>query len=69
MATSPRWSAAELAELHILMKRLGQTICRHDRARCFDCPIRRRCKAVAASARQRTRVKGRDMYDRQGATR
>ena len=69
MAASSRWSAAELAELHILMKRLGQTICRHDRARCFDCPIRQRCKAAAASARQRTRVKGCDMDARQGATR
>lgn len=55
MAASPQWSAAELAELHILMKRLGQTICRHDRARCADCPIHRRCKAAAASARRPAR--------------
>lgn len=52
MAAAPRWSAAELAELHILMKRLGQTICRHDRARCGDCPIRRRCKTAAAVPRR-----------------
>lgn len=58
MAASLRWSAAELAELHILMKRLGQTICRHDRARCPDCPIRRRCKAAAASAQRPVRRLG-----------
>ena len=61
MAATSRWSAAELAELHILMKRLGQTICRHDRARCPDCPIRRRCKAA--------RIRGRDMDHRQGEQR
>lgn len=50
MAASPRWSAADLAEFHILMKRLGQTVCRHDRARCPACPIRRRCKTASAGA-------------------
>lgn len=69
MAASPRWSAAELAELHILMKRLGQTICRHDRARCHDCPIHRRCKAAAATARRPVRVRGRSMDHRQGPAR
>ena len=58
MAVSPRWSAVELAELHILMKRLGQTICRHDNARCADCPIHRRCKAAAVSARRPVRRPG-----------
>ena len=53
MAALSRWNAAELAELHILMKHLGQTACRPDRPRCRDCPIRRRCKAAAASARRR----------------
>jgi len=65
MAACPRWSAAELIELHILMKRLGQTICRHDHARCRDCPIRRRCKTAAASARRPVRVKGINMDHRQ----
>lgn len=46
MAMTDTWSAAELAELHMLMKRLGQTICRFDRACCRNCPIRRRCKAA-----------------------
>lgn len=57
MAIMPGWSAAELAELHVLMKRLGQIICCHGRARCADCPIRLRCKAAADSARQMARVK------------
>lgn len=63
MAASPRWSAAELAELHILMKRLGQTICRLNRARCPDCPIRQRCKTAAASGRRPVRA-GRRNADR-----
>lgn len=66
MAMVPRWSAADLAELHILMKRLGQTICRHGRARCAACPIRRRCKAVAGSARRPVRVRERHMDHLQG---
>lgn len=69
MAASPRWSAAELAELHILMKRLGQTICRHDRARCADCPISRRCTTAGASARRPVHVRGRNMDHRQGPAR
>lgn len=69
MAASLRWSPAELAELHILMKRLGQTICRHSRARCPDCPIRRRCKAAAISARRPVGVRGRKMDYRQGPAR
>lgn len=56
MAIMPGWSAAELAELHVLMKRLGQIICRHGRARCADCPVRLRCKAAVGSARQMARV-------------
>ncbi|MBB6014629.1 endonuclease-3 [Aquamicrobium lusatiense] len=69
MAASPRWGAAELAELHILMKSLGQTICRHDRARCPDCPIRQHCKTAAASARRPVRVRARNVGRRQGPTR
>lgn len=68
MAAAPRWSAAELAELHVLMKRLGQTICRHDRACCPDCPIRQRCKA-AASGRRLVRVGGRSVDRRQAPIR
>lgn len=52
MEISPGWSAADLAELHVLMKRLGQTICRADRADCRNCPVSRRCKAAAACFRR-----------------
>lgn len=47
MAAVPGWSAGDLAELHVLMKRLGQTICRADQADCRSCPISRRCRALA----------------------
>jgi endonuclease-3 len=69
MAASPRWSAAELAALHLLMKRHGQTICRHDRTRCPDCHIRQRCEAAATSARRPVRVRGRNMDHRRGPAR
>ena len=42
------WSAADLAGLHMVMKRLGQDICRADYACCRDCPISRRCHAATA---------------------
>lgn len=54
MAISGLCGAADLAELHVLTKHLGQTVCRSDRACCRDCPIRPRCKAVGLS-RARTR--------------
>lgn len=47
MSVSSGWSADDLAELHMLMKRLGQTICRADRAGCRDCPLRERCRAAS----------------------
>lgn len=51
MTTACDWSAADLAELHILMKHLGQTICRADHACCRDCPINQRCHAATARSR------------------
>ncbi len=51
------WSAAELAELHILMKRLGQTICCADRAFCRHCPISPRCQASFAVLRHSATVR------------
>lgn len=47
MEIVPDWSAAELAELHVLMKRLGQSICRADRTHCRICPISQRCQVAA----------------------
>lgn len=51
MAMRGDWSAAELAELHVLLKRLGQIICRADHACCDECPIRQRCTTIVASRR------------------
>jgi endonuclease-3 len=44
MAAAPQWTAAELSELHVLLKWLGQTICRKTRRACESWPIRRRCQ-------------------------
>jgi len=49
MATAQDWSATDLAELHILMKRLGQTVCCADRSDCRDCRIGLRCRAAAST--------------------
>jgi endonuclease-3 len=46
MAAADGWGADDLAELHSLMKRLGRTLCRFDRACCEDCPIASRCKTA-----------------------
>jgi endonuclease III len=43
MAATIGWSADELAELHSLLKYLGQTICRADKANCSSCPLQARC--------------------------
>lgn len=45
MAIMDGWSAAELAELHILMKSLGQNVCHANCADCRQCPISQRCQA------------------------
>jgi endonuclease-3 len=46
MAAAHGWGADDLAELHSLMKRLGKTLCRFDRAYCGDCPIASHCKTA-----------------------
>lgn len=43
MGLVPEWSARELAELHVLLKRLGQTCCTQPEARCETCPVSRHC--------------------------
>lgn len=43
MAASEGWSAAALFELHVLLKRLGQTVCRDPRALCGRCPLAAGC--------------------------
>lgn len=40
----PDWSAADMDEHHLLLKKLGQTFCRPRRAECEACPVRADCK-------------------------
>jgi endonuclease-3 len=42
------WSAGELRGLHVLVKFLGQTVCRASRPDCSRCPIFRHCGGVQA---------------------
>lgn len=39
------WSAADMDEHHLLLKKLGQTYCRPRRAQCDGCPVRGDCAA------------------------
>jgi endonuclease-3 len=43
------WSATELQELHVLLKHLGQNVCRASRPVCARCPIRSRCRGLPRS--------------------
>jgi len=38
------WSAADIDEHHLLVKRLGQTLCRPARPDCAACPVRADCR-------------------------
>ncbi|XUU61608.1 endonuclease III domain-containing protein [Erythrobacter sp. HA6-11] len=38
------WSAEDMDEHHLLLKKLGQTYCRPRKAACTDCPAREDCK-------------------------
>ncbi|MEO0462829.1 MAG: endonuclease III [Pseudomonadota bacterium] len=38
------WSAADMDEHHLLLKKLGQTFCRPRRAECAQCPAREDCE-------------------------
>lgn len=40
----PDWSAADMDEHHLLLKKLGQTHCRPRKAQCEDCPVRDDCE-------------------------
>ena len=39
----PEWSAGDIDEHHMLMKRLGQTLCRPSHMECGACPLARDC--------------------------
>ncbi|MCV3241572.1 endonuclease III domain-containing protein [Mesorhizobium sp. ZC-5] len=50
------WSADELQELHFLLKRLGQTWCRHSIAECGPCPLQSRCQRRTCTEQKMPRV-------------
>ena len=43
------WSAADMDEHHLLLKKLGQTLCRPARVHCQDCPLRIDCATGAGA--------------------
>ncbi len=49
MTAMADWRATDLLELHVLLKRLGQTICRSNQAFCRRCPVSRNCKAAKSA--------------------
>lgn len=54
-AAMPRWSGDDFLSLHIVMKRLGQTICRWDRPDCGRCPLAGDCLTARIGSRDRAR--------------
>ncbi len=46
----PEWSAADLDEHHLLLKKLGQTHCRPRKALCEGCPAREICETGRIAA-------------------
>lgn len=47
-ALPEEWSAADIDEHHLLVKRLGQTLCRPARPDCAACPLCRDCRTDRA---------------------
>jgi endonuclease-3 len=50
MNAAAGWSALDLTDLHVWMKRLGQTACRPNGAHCGACPLRDICPARSGPA-------------------
>lgn len=48
----PDWSAADIDEHHLLVKKLGQTHCRPSSPDCANCPVRGDCETGQASGKQ-----------------
>mgnify|MGYP000244694952 FL=1 len=46
----PEWSAADMDEHHLLLKKLGQTHCRPRKPLCEGCPARRDCETGAVTS-------------------
>lgn len=49
MTAVPDWTAFELSEFHVQVKRLGQTHCHFDSPDCPRCPLMAECRAAQAS--------------------
>ncbi|MEL7198095.1 MAG: endonuclease III [Pseudomonadota bacterium] len=47
------WSAADMDEHHLLLKKLGQTFCRPRKAECENCPVRKSCATGTATTLER----------------
>ncbi len=47
-AALPAWSGDDFLRLHILTKRLGQTVCRWDVPECARCPLAKDCPSYSA---------------------
>jgi endonuclease-3 len=47
-AAMPRWSGDDFLRLHILVKRLGQRVCRYDVPACGWCPLAGSCSTAEA---------------------
>lgn len=44
------WSAADMDEHHLLLKKLGQTFCRVRKPQCEGCPVRGHCKTGTSAS-------------------
>ncbi len=44
MAALESWTSEELSDLHVLVKYLGQTVCRYDATNCRNCPVGQVCE-------------------------
>jgi endonuclease III len=54
MPLVPReWTAADMDEHHLLLKRLGQTFCRPRKAECAACPLRADCRTGSCRSNAR----------------
>ena len=47
------WSAEDMDEHHLLLKKLGQTFCRPRKAECEGCPVRADCKTGSSAGKTR----------------
>ncbi len=59
-AAPDAWTADDLMELHILMKRLGQTACRPTQPDCPACPVADFCRHPPDESARRLHAKGPD---------